>query len=254
MITVVTHKSELDALRLTTMAGVKQYRGELVKDHRGRRDIQRVTLPDGTELYLKRIWQAHRKDGLRSLVTRSVVWSICREEFENCRALAAADIGVAAPAAYGEECGPLWERFSFLITRAAAGQTVAQFLRENQLVAERRRTFDALARFIRQLHDAGFATPDLFTRHIFVDSRSDPPRFCLIDMARLDRGRPNRARDLAALNLTAPRRFVSDEERKRFLEMYGEPDLCAAIQRRMHHLARRPKFQDFFKNTEPNVK
>jgi tRNA A-37 threonylcarbamoyl transferase component Bud32 len=109
--------------------------------------------------------------------------------------------------------------------------------------------FDALAREIRKMHDAGLASPDLFTRHIFLQ-RGAQEKFCLIDMARLDRRRKLsaklRARDLAALNITAPLRFVSKEERQHFLDAYGrDVELGCLIQRRMQHLLRRRKFADY---------
>ena len=153
--------------------------------------------------------------------------------------------------AYGEECGPLWEHFSFLITEAAEGsQTLESFQEQCRDGAIRRRVFSALAREVRRLHDAGYASPDLFTRHAFIDAGSKPPTFCWIDMARLDRERPlsaaKRARDLAALNITAPQRSTSTRERLRFLRDYcGDTDrgLLARIDRRMQHLLKRGKFR-----------
>jgi tRNA A-37 threonylcarbamoyl transferase component Bud32 len=243
------YREVLTRLGLTTIEGAKDYRGELVKDHHGRRDILRIQQPNGPVLYLKRNWRPYKKDGLWSLLRHGCAWSQSRQEWENMLALQRAGLHTAGLVAYGQDCGPLCERFSFLITEAAPGQTVDQFLRDCRDAEKRRQVFDALAREIRKLHDAGMATPDLFTRHIFVDGES---RFTFIDMARLDHGSP--ARDLAALNLTAPLRFVSEEERKRFLKVYGAPELCEPITTRMRHLADRRKFQDFFGNDDPNVK
>ncbi len=148
---------------------------------------------------------------MKSLLRQGRVESVSRREWENSRALERAGIAVAGLIAYGEECGPLWEKFSFIITESAPGQTMEQFLGACRDRARRRDVFDALARFVRQMHDAGLATPDLFTRHIFVDTENGDPVFCLIDMARLDRRTrlPERlrARDLAALNVTAPLRL-----------------------------------------------
>jgi len=89
----------------------------------------------------------------------------------------------------------------------------------------------------------------LFTRHIFV-ARGPSQKFCLIDMARMDRRKalPEslRARDLAALHVTAPLRFVSTPERQRFLEVYGaSASLRELISRRAEHLLTRRKFADF---------
>jgi tRNA A-37 threonylcarbamoyl transferase component Bud32 len=144
----------------------------------------------------------------------------------------------------------LWENFSFILTASARGETtVDEFLRTCTAAVERRKVFDALAREIRKMHDAGLASPDLFARHIFLE-RGAVPKFCLIDMARLDRRKrlsdELRARDLAALNVTAPLRFVSTRERLRFLKIYGgDKCLLNLILERTRHLLTRKKFADF---------
>jgi hypothetical protein len=97
-----------------------------------------------------------------------------------------------------------------------------------------------LAKEIRKMRDAGLFSPDLFTRHIFVDG----DRYTLIDMARLDDGPA--ARDLAAPNISAPLRFVSAKERVRFLHRYGGRHLFRQIEKRVRYLLkRRRKFRDF---------
>jgi heptose I phosphotransferase len=257
VVLIAQHERVLQELGLAILAQVKAFQGELVKDHKGRRDILRVATSDGEGrelvLFLKRSWKPYRKDGLKSLLRRGRVWSISRTEWENSKALHAAGIRTAPLVAFGEERGPLWEKFSFIVTEAADGErTVQQFLRECRDRVERRRVLDALARMVRRMHDAGLATPDLFTRHIFVDARPEPPQFCLIDMARLDRksaiSRRLRARDLAALNITSPLRFVTSRERVRFLKVYaGKTDraLFRLMRRRMNQLLPRGRFRDF---------
>jgi len=253
----------LEKLGLSTLAGVKVFRGELIKDHKGRRDIFRLCTAgaDGVERtwFLKRCWKPYKKDGLASLLRRGRVWSISRQEWENSKALERAGLRAAGRVAFGEECGPLWEKFSFLVTEAAVGsQTVEQFLQTCAEPARRRKVFEALAAEIRKMHEAGLASPDLFTRHLFVDESEAGPRFCFIDMARLDckRGLPDRlrARDLAALNLTAPLRFVSARERLRFLLVYARGsgrDLLPLIRRRVEYLLRRRKFRGFAQASPP---
>ncbi|MBI2925405.1 MAG: hypothetical protein HYY24_06840 [Verrucomicrobia bacterium] len=257
MVVIAKHRALLEQLGLATLARVKAFKGELIKDHNGRRDILRIktTQPHGGELvlFLKRNWRPYKKDGLRSLLRRGRVWSIARQEWENAAALERAGRQTAGRVAYGEECGPCWERFSYLITEAASGQqTVEQFLRDCRAPAERRRVFDALARAIRRMHDAGLATPDLFTRHLFVDASATPPKFCLIDMARLDQkkqiGARLRARDLAALNVTAPLRYLTLRERLRFLKIYAgglDRRLVGLIAARTSYLLQRRKFHGF---------
>lgn len=258
------HQDILEQLGLATTGQVKAFQGKVIKDHKGRRDILRVSAThNGRELvlFLKRTWKPYRKDGLASLVRHGRVWSISRTEWENLKSLQAGGIPTAEPVAYGEECGPLWEKFSFILTETATGdQTVQEFLRECRDRARRRRVFDALARFVRRMHDAGLATPDLFTRHIFMNGSLDPPRFCLIDMARLDRksalSRRRRARDLAALNITAPLRYVAARERVRFLKIYAgglDRGLFRLIRRRMNHLLPRGRFRDFHRPFGPGL-
>lgn len=237
------------------MEGVKNFKGELIKNHKGQRDIQRVSASLGNSpgqlvFFLKRNWKPYKKDGLKSFFTRGKVWSQSRVEWENSLALRRADIATADMIAFGEECGPLWENFSFIITASARGETTLdEFLRTNADASERRRVLDSLAREIRKMHDARLASPDLFTRHVFLE-RGAQPKFCLIDMARMDRGKklsPGlRARDLAALNITAPLRFVSTRERLRFLQTYGGDRLLRRlIVKRTNYLLARRKFADF---------
>jgi hypothetical protein len=272
---IARHHEVLRRLGLDTIEGVKNYKGELIKDHKGRRDIQRITTNAGGQtlvFFLKRNWRPYKKDGLTSLFKRGEVWSQSRVEWENSLALQRAGLTVAEPIAFGEECGLLWENFSFVLTAAARGEmTLDEFLRMNTDAAKRRQVFAALACEVRRMHDAGLGSPDLFTRHIFVDPsvgiilpkqrrptgevvRIQLPvlKFCLIDMARLDRRRtlpPKlRARDLAALNVTAPLRFVGARERLGFLRIYGgDRRLRQLIVERSRHLLKRRKFADFVK-------
>jgi tRNA A-37 threonylcarbamoyl transferase component Bud32 len=253
---IAKHQELLRQLGLDTMEGVKKFKGELIKNHKGRRDIQSIEHRTAENnqpplvLFLKRNWKPYRKDGLKSLLSRGEAWSQSRVEWENLLALQRAGIGVAEPVAFGEECGPFWEKFSFIITAGARGDlTVDQFLRTCTDADERRRVTDALAVTVRKMHDAGLASPDLFTRHIFLE-RGPEPKFCLIDMARLDRRRslsPRlRARDLAALNVTAPLRFVSARERSRFFQIYGGDAFLKDLERkRTEHLLKRKKFAEF---------
>jgi heptose I phosphotransferase len=263
-IEIAKYHEQLKEIGLASLSQVKAFQGELVKNHRGRRDILRITLPgaEGKILFLKRNWKPYKKDGLGSLLRRGKVWSLSRQEWENSKALASAGLSTAEPIAFGEDCGPLWERFSFIITAAAHGtRTLDDFMRVCRGALERRRLFDALAGEIRRMHAAGLASPDLFARHIFVDTQSSPPRFCLIDMARVDRRQPLssrlRARDLAALNLTAPMRFVSVRERLRFVRVYAgklDRELVARIESRTRRLMRRSKFHEFAPAGQPGAK
>lgn len=258
MIAIAKHEQLLSRLGLTTVEQVRAYKGEHVKGIPGeRRDVVRITDTgaDGRKLvlFLKRNWSSHKKDGLLSLLQHGRVWSIARCEWENCAALERAGVRTAGRVAFGEECGPLWEHFSFIITEAATGsQTVQHFIRTCRDRELRRRLFAALARFTRRLHDAGLASPDLFTRHIYVDFAAGEPEFCLIDMPRLDQRASIsdrlRVRDLAALNVTAPLRWATRSERLRFLKDYAgtcDRRLARLIQERSDRLISRRKFLEF---------
>jgi hypothetical protein len=234
MIEIVKHRAALEPLGLSTLEGVKAYTGKPLKTHRGKRDVFRIEIP-GATLFLKRNWSPHKKDGLAALLTTGKVHSVAKCEWDNSLKLQRAGIRTADLVAYGEDCGPLWENFSFIITEAAPGKPLSEsFVR-----------LDELARAIRKMHDAGLFTPDLFARHIFVDG----DRFTLIDMARLDNGPASR--DLAALNVTAPVRFVSAKTRVRFLKVYGRPELFREIERRVRYLLKkRQKFSDFAQSAQ----
>lgn len=255
MLIVNAYHDLLARAGLTSLDGVKSYRGELVKDQRGRRDILRIEGESGGErvvLFLKRIWRPYRKDGLLSLLRRGRVWSMARQEWENMAALNRAGVATAELVAYGEECGALWERFSFIVTRAApAAWTVEDFAKECRDPVRRRRVIEALARQVKTMHEAGLASPDLFARHFFVQE-ADEVRFWLIDMNRVEHGRVSsrqRARDLATLHLSLPLRLVGVRERVRFLRAYcgGRVDraLPRMIEQRSRRLLHRSKFRGF---------
>jgi tRNA A-37 threonylcarbamoyl transferase component Bud32 len=257
VVVIAAHRALIERLHLDTVAGAKSFQGTLVKNHRGHRDIFVISAKDkqGAELrlYLKRNLKPYKKDGIRSVCLRGRCWSSSREEWENSLLLQKAGVRTAGLVAYGEDCGLLWERFSYLVTAAAAGrQTLREFLRDCPVGARRKRVLRTLTAEIAKMHAAGLASPDLFTRHIFVDDTSEPPGFSLIDMARLDRRRalPKalRARDLAALHVTAPLAWVSWRERVRFLVHYAghlDRELIRLTMARSTHLLKRRKFKDF---------
>lgn len=264
MIHLARHQTVLTRLGLSTLDEVRAFRGDPVRARgEGRRDILRIETCDATGgplvLFLKRTWRAHQKDGLRCLLQHGKVWSIARQEWENSRCLQRAELRTAPLVAYGEECGWWCEHFSFLITESVEGEgTLEQFLRECINPCRRRTVLDALARKIRKMHNAGLAMPDLFGRHIFLELAGAEPEFSFIDVARLNQRtgawRSRRARDLAALNITAPLRHVAIRERLRFLQIYdGRIDrkLVSAISTRMTHLLRRRKHAGFYQTAEP---
>jgi tRNA A-37 threonylcarbamoyl transferase component Bud32 len=258
-VVIARYHDDLRAAGLDNLDRIRAYRPQhLIKNHRGHRDISRIDLPlaggGQTTLFLKRNFHSPLKNGIRSLVTRGRVWSVSREEWENCRALQEAGIRTCDLVAFGEDCGPIGERFSFILTEAAAGDSsVDEFFAACGDAGRRAAVVQALAREIRRMHDAGLFTPDLFARHIFVAMSPPDIRFCFIDMARLDRRADAparlRARDLAALNASVPMKHASARQRLRFLIAYDASNarsLVGRVRRRFTRLLRRAKFASFY--------
>lgn len=256
MVVIAKHRQVLSRLGLDSIAGAKAFQGSLIKNHRGHRDIYVIETRDdhGAPLrfFLKRNLKAYRKDGMLSVLRRGKCWSTSREEWENSLLLHKAGVRTASLVAYGEECGLLWEKFSFIVTEAATGTgTLQDYLRDCKDGRQRRRVLQAFGKCIARMHSAGLASPDLFTRHVFVEP-SNEPEFCLIDMARLDQraalSAKHRARDLAALHVTAPLKHVTLRERLTFLRAYAgfvDRELLGLIKQRAKHLLKRRKFRDF---------
>jgi Lipopolysaccharide kinase (Kdo/WaaP) family len=257
MVEVVKHREILERLGIAKLSDVKRFQGNLVKNHRGHRDIFVIETADArgksVVLYLKRNLKPYKKDGLSSVFRNGRVWSSSRQEWENSQRLAKAGIKTAPLVAYGEECGILWERYSFLITEKAPGnQSLLEFLSSSNDPDLRQRVLKELAILVRRLHLSGLATPDLFCRHVFVNLASPTLDLCFIDMARLDHihSVPKRvlARDLAALYVSAPMEILNVRERLRFLHAYSKTrvldrDLVKLIRRRVCHLLKRRKYR-----------
>ncbi len=243
----------LEQLGLVGMDQIKSACGHLVKDQRGKRDVIRL-LAGGCTFYLKRVWKPKFKHGVEALLTQGRVRSQCGIEWDNLKLLRRHRFRTPELVAYGEEIIRLRERFSFILTRAAPGDMdLRDFVEQERDPRRRRAVLTALAKKVRRFHNAGFATPDLFARHLFIEWQGDQPYFTMIDLQRLDRrrriGDRLRARDLAALNSSLPNHLVTPAERVRFLELYrGQRDrtFFRRVRRRMEHLLVRNKRLNFY--------
>ncbi len=155
-----------------------------------------------------------------------------RRETENARALAAAGFGPRVSAS-GEHDNAMW-----MVTEDA-GAPIGPAL---FVTASREPTLHAVAEFIRGLHDAGFATPDLICDHLHCRDG----RIFMIDAARLERGAGSAkahsiARDLGAFLFSANAGVmnVSRVERVRLLREVtglsgdGLRGLCTRIDHEM---------------------
>lgn len=254
MIHIEQHHAWLRELGLHTLEGVKQFEGKIVERTPGRRDVLKIEAPRGDglplTLFLKRHWKVNRMKSLLTFARRFRIESLASREWENAKRLQQAGFQTASLVARGEECGPLGESFSFLITERAAGSSsLEEFCQKCRDHQTRQRVFDALAFEVRRGHSAGMSMPDLFARHVFFSPEDEHPSFCFIDVARLETGRPlspaQRTRSLAALNVSTPAISVSLVERLRFLRRYaGSADLklFSLIRKRTGRLLQRRRY------------
>jgi hypothetical protein len=254
MIQTKQHHALLRELGLHTMEGVKLFEGTMVERSPGRRDVLKfeVSRIGGltTTFFLKRHWKVNRVQSLLTFPKRFRIESLASREWDNARRLQRAGFKTASLVAYGDECGPFGEKFSFLLTEQAAGScSLEEFFLNCRQPSIRQRVFDSLASEVRRLHSLGLSLPDLFARHVFFFPEAECLSFCFIDVARLDTAHrlslPQRAKCLAALNVSAPTGLVSAAERVRFLRQYagsGDLEISSFIRKRSERLLRRRRY------------
>jgi tRNA A-37 threonylcarbamoyl transferase component Bud32 len=152
---------------------------------------------------------------------RGVVWFAKRggprlhasfaRELQALGELAIAGIGVPHVLASGRRGKHEW-----IVTERAPGRSLADALTSEPDPAVRRRTLAAVAQAIRELHEKGFAWPDVSADHVFVDDK----RTTFIDVARAARtrvGPAERARDLGGLLFSLPYGHSTHTERVRLV-------------------------------------
>lgn len=233
--------------------------GLLVARGRPGRETLRVALgAAGTSprtLFLKRETSTRAKDLLRHLLAGRGYWTKCRAEFEVLRTLRSEGISVPRPVACVQH--GLWRPQACLVVEGFENTSpLAEFLANDATVASparRAEFFSALAREVARLHDTGYNQPDLFSNHIHAAPRGDGWQFSFLDFQRSTyQAHPSiarRARDLAALWATLPRRLASERDEELFLDSYlsaaqledRSAELLAATRRRVERLLRRRK-------------
>lgn len=198
------------------------------------RSRARWRLADGETLFFKRYgkptWREQWDRIRRQRAGRSRAWWEYHASGELLR------VGIPAACAVGfaeDMSGPL-ERASAVLFERAPGEAVDRawiaLLRERSPLCAGLPRHDLarrLGRFVSAFHQTGYTHRDLYLCHIFVDldaSGAAPPRFTLIDLARLHRPRWRRTRwtikDLAQLDSSARRIGASRSDRLRFLLAY----------------------------------
>jgi tRNA A-37 threonylcarbamoyl transferase component Bud32 len=210
-----------DNLRLNVHIAAE--RASIVK-HGGHRTVYHVALPNGV-VY----WKHCRLNGSRAWWRDAFRGPKARMEYDRLRALADRGIATIEPLAWGR-FESRWPKGSFLITRAIEGTTPLDTYLEMAALPpfQRRRLFtQALAEFVRKLHDAGVAHPDFHPGNILVRDDGDRWQFYLIDVHDVRLG-PPLSRDARLANLTLLNRWfrlrVARSDRLRFWRAYSGPD------------------------------
>ncbi|MBX3415496.1 MAG: phosphotransferase [Pirellulales bacterium] len=233
--------------------------GVLVARGRPGRETLRVVLGGDSALrrvlFLKRETSTHTKDLLRHVLAGRGYWTKCRAEFEVLRALREAGINVPRPIACVQQ--GLWRPQACLVVEGLDGTVpLAEYLSSDAVTtssARRGEFFSALAREVARLHATGYNQPDLFANHVHVATTGASWQVAFLDFQRstyhANPSLARRARDLAALWATLPRRLASERDEERFLDSYlsaaqledRAAELLAATRRRVERLLRRRK-------------
>jgi len=204
-------------------------RGETVNASHVGRDVVRLDLDDGGKTltgFLKRCGPSDLKDALKDLLRLRRVRTKARVEFEMLREFARAGLDVPRALAFGERVVGGRDRASFLmVERLPCGRPLDALLAEPADPVRRRRLVDALADFVRRMHDAGLSHPDLYAKHLFVEERPDGSwSVATLDLQRASSSRDvslvARGRELAALLVSVHPDAASARERRQFLCRY----------------------------------
>jgi tRNA A-37 threonylcarbamoyl transferase component Bud32 len=215
-------RPRLTAHGLTTAAGFLDLPGEVVSGHPDRH-VRRVELPDwGRALYLKRQHRVTWRERLRQWRAGFPWSSRCGREAVVLKALTAAGLPAPRWVAHGED----GQGRAFLLVEELAGMVELRQLGGDPALspADRAHLSEQLGREVAAVHAAGFDTPDLTAKHVFVSPTSG--EVTLIDWQSARRfpalPEPARLRALAALHASLADYLATPRERLRFLRAYRQ--------------------------------
>jgi len=167
----------------------------------------------------------------------------CTSDFDRLAAEELAEAGINTPltVAHGCQCGRLFEKRSFIITRKIPNaESLEKKLPEcfygkcsKENLNHRRNFVNALADFTALFHKTGFRHRDFYLAHIFLSTDS---QFYLIDLQRAFKpllfGERFRVKDIAQLYYSAPAGCFTRTDRLRFYLRYtGKKTLGRADKR-----------------------
>ncbi len=239
------HAERLASLGIDSPLSLLDLPGEVVSGHPDRH-VARVELPGWPcGLYLKR---QHRV-GWRERFTQRRAgfgWASRSErEADILIELEAAGFPTPNWVAFGEDGTG---RAFLLLEELRDLRELRQHLGDIRLSQhERRELAERFGQAVAELHGAGFDTPDLTAKHVFVDP--DSRAITLIDWQNASRTRPrDRSQRLGALHASLPESLASTRERLRFLVAYrrtsGIPLRIDSIALEARKLAKRRSIRD----------
>lgn len=209
-----THRPLLRANGLDTFARVMALpEGQLKRDFPGRRTSRlELALPGGgtQAVYLKRYHPEYLSLSRRLL--RRLGWpgsgDEARAEWEAVQAVAALGIPTLDLVAFGQDTTTAGAvRSSFVMTAELTGAEEGHRYAAGIGSVERRHLLERVARFTRNLHNAGLVHKDLYLCHYMVAPARPEPSIFLIDLQRMTRPRYFmqrwRVKDLAALTYSS---------------------------------------------------
>jgi tRNA A-37 threonylcarbamoyl transferase component Bud32 len=206
--------------RLYTPADVLDLPGEVVSGHADRHVVE-VRLPGSDELfYLKRQHRVGWRERLRQVVDGFGWSSLCGREARLLARLAANRFACPEWVAHGED----GRGRAFLLVRGLTGSVeLRRLLNDDTLTPhDRRRLAERFGQAVAELHDAGFTTPDLTAKHVFVDPATFAIAIIDWQSARTVRrvGLRDRVEALAALHASLDVSTATVGERGRVLWAY----------------------------------
>jgi tRNA A-37 threonylcarbamoyl transferase component Bud32 len=174
-----------------------------------------VELPTIGACYLKRQHRVGWRERVRQWLTGFGWVSRCEREAAVIRDLEAAGFPVPGWVAYGEDgC-----RAFLLLNELSDAIELRHFLDDSGVSLEDRcRLAERLGQAVAELHAAGFTTPDLTAKHVFVDPHS--LAITLIDWQNARCGTADRVGSLAALHASLADHLATARDRLRFLWAY----------------------------------
>jgi tRNA A-37 threonylcarbamoyl transferase component Bud32 len=202
---------------LLTAGQLLELPGEVVSGHPDRHVVRVVV--SGVVYYLKRQHRVGRRERLRQAVAGFGWVSRCEREARTLQRLESAAFACPNWVAYGED----GRGRAFLLVEELAGFAgLRRFLSDTRVSPDRRRLAERAGQAVAELHAAGFTTPDLAAKHVFVNP--DTLAVVLIDWQsarfapRL--GTRDRRAALAALHASLAEHLADGRERLRFLWAY----------------------------------